>query len=124
MKTKNSTKKNSLLVSKQKLKNYSPVSCWNSGISSAIVSSGLYLRLVIIAQPELEQPDAELCDAAAALLAARQMSSNSAATSSTPRTRRRTFKASCFLPRAARELGVSGRRRPPRVRTTAGTVLS
>ena len=37
----------------------SPVSCWNSGISSAIVSSGLYLRLKIIAHPELEQPLAE-----------------------------------------------------------------
>ena len=102
----------------------SPVSCWNSGINTAIVSSGLNLRLRIIAQPEeVPAPPPREDVAAAAASAAAQMSSNSAATSSTPRTRRSTLRASCFFPRAARELGVSGRRRPPRVRTTAGTVV-
>lgn len=82
-----------------------PVSCWNIGINRTIVSSGLYLRLSIIAHALFEQPLAELCEAAAAASAAEQMSSYSAETSSTPRTRRSTSKASCFLPLAARELG-------------------
>ncbi|KAH0469190.1 hypothetical protein IEQ34_002422 [Dendrobium chrysotoxum] len=89
-----------------------PVSCWKKGIKMAMVSWGRYRRWMMLRHGCWTVLDSSL---------AAWRSAYSRWMSSVPRILRSMVRACSWWPRWMRELGVSGRKREPRVMMAAGT---
>ncbi|KAM3366631.1 unnamed protein product [Triticum aestivum] len=90
-----------------------PVSCWKKGIMIAMVSCGRYLRCRMLRHG--------CCTSFDSSLATTRSAYSSLMSTSLPRMRFSMRRAASGWPRSMRELGVSGRKREPRVMMPAGT---